>query len=80
MGWVTGVAVYFVIWWLTLFMILPFGVHAQGDSSEGHDPGAPVKPRVITKMLINTVIAAVLWGVVYAIDTYNLITLSAPNS
>ena len=30
MGPVTGTAVYFIIWWLTLFMVLPFGVRAQG--------------------------------------------------
>lgn len=76
MGWVTGTAVYFIIWWLTLFMILPFGVRPQGDSSEGHDPGAPVRPRIFTKMAINSVIAGVLWAIVYAIDTYDLITLS----
>ena len=26
MGLVTGIAIYFVIWWITLFVVLPFGV------------------------------------------------------
>ena len=76
MGWVTGTAVYFVIWWLTLFLVLPWGVHPQGDSSEGHEAGAPTSPRVITKMAINTVVAGVFWAVVFVIDTYDLITLA----
>ena len=34
MGWITGTAVYFVIWWLTLFMILPIGVQRQEDGGK----------------------------------------------
>ena len=26
MAWVTGAAIYFIIWWMTLFLVLPFGV------------------------------------------------------
>ena len=43
MGLITGIAVYFVIWWITLFMVLPFGIERDGDIEEGNDPGAPVK-------------------------------------
>ena len=76
MGWVTGLAVYFIIWWLVLFMVLPFGVQARGDTSEGHDPGAPLKPRILKKMGATTLIAFGLWLIVYFIDRYELITLS----
>lgn len=78
MGPITLAAVYFIIWWMTLFMVLPFGVQPQGDSSEGHEAGAPVKPRIILKMVINSVIAGVLWGIVYAIDRYDLVQLRRP--
>ena len=41
----TVIAIYFLIWWLTLFAVLPWGVRNQEESGEvtpGTDPGAPV--------------------------------------
>ena len=41
----TGFAIYFVLWWLVLFLTLPFGVrsqHEDGEGAPGTDPGAPV--------------------------------------
>ena len=29
MGWVTGLAVYVIIWWLVIFMVLPWGCAAS---------------------------------------------------
>lgn len=58
-------AVYFVIWWVTLFVTLPFGVrsqHEEGGGVPGSDPGAPVKPRMGRKFLWTTFISAVVYG------------------
>jgi predicted secreted protein len=66
----TSVAIYFLIWWIVLFAVLPWGVHAQDDAgAPGTDPGAPRVPRLLAKLLWTTVVAAVVWGlsaVVYA--------------
>ena len=75
MGWITGVAIYFVIWWLVLFMVLPFGVRRHEEPGAGHDAGAPVKPMIFTKMVVTTGIAFAFWLVVYFIDRYDLIAL-----
>jgi predicted secreted protein len=64
------VAVYFVVWWLTLFMVLPFGARSQvdaGDVLRGSEPGAPAVLRLWPKLLATTVLAAVfmallMWG------------------
>ena len=40
-----GIAVYFTMWWIVLFAVLPFGVKSQaesGDVVKGSEPGAPV--------------------------------------
>ena len=69
MGWVTGLAVYFVLWWLVIFMVLPWGnrpVDAE-DAARGHAPSAPRKPRLLIKAATTTVIAGVLWSVVYLV-------------
>ena len=65
------IAVYFVVWWLTFVAVLPIGSHSHHETSAeivaGSDPGAPVKPRLVMKGLITTVLAAaltalLLWG------------------
>ena len=44
MNWTLGLALYFLIWWVTLFAVLPFGVRSQEESgavAPGTGPGAP---------------------------------------
>jgi len=69
MNWVTGLAVYLVLWWLVIFMVLPWGNRPvdQEDIDRGHAPSAPKKPRLLIKVAITTAIAGVLWIVVYFI-------------
>ena len=66
MHWATGLAVYFVLWWLVLFAVLPFGTRpvAEPDSHTGWR-GAPEKPQLGRKALATTLVAAVLWGLLY---------------
>ena len=45
----TAFAIYFVMWWIVLFVTLPFGVrsqHEDGEGVPGTDPGAPVATRM----------------------------------
>ena len=34
MGWPTGLAIYFIIWWTVLFAILPIGLRSQADDND----------------------------------------------
>ena len=80
MGWVSGIAVYFIIWWVVIFAVLPWGVQSAGDGDlvEGQERGAPRNPRIVTKMAVTTVVAAVIWGIVYLIIEYGGISLRQP--
>jgi len=62
----TAVAIYFLIWWVTLFAVLPWGVRNQeesGDITPGTDPGAPARHRVWMKLLWTTLVASVIYGI-----------------
>ena len=62
----TALAIYFVLWWLVLFVTLPFGVrsqHEDGGGAPGTDPGAPVASRMGRKLIWTTVIAAIVYGI-----------------
>lgn len=64
-----GIAIYFVIWWTTLFAILPFGVRTQGEAGDvvpGTPASAPVKPRLLWVVGVNTVVAAVVFLIVWS--------------
>ncbi|QIB35668.1 DUF1467 family protein [Ancylobacter pratisalsi] len=63
MGLTTYIAIYFIVWWVVIFAILPFGVrsqHEDGKVEDGTEPGAPQRPLMLRKVLITSVIAAVL--------------------
>ena len=60
----TALAIYFVIWWITLFLTLPFGVrsqHEDGESVPGTDPGAPVASQMGRKLIWTTAISAIIF-------------------
>lgn len=68
MSLVSSVAIYFVVWWLCLFVVLPFGVKSQletGPVEPGTEPGAPTRPLLLRKVLATTVLAAIIFAGIY---------------
>ena len=69
----TGIMLFVIIWWVVIFAVLPWGVRRQENPEPGHDPAAPAKPMLIRKAVITTVIAAVLWGIVFYLITNDIL-------
>lgn len=68
----SGFAVYFIIWWVTLFAVLPFGMKTQeedGDVTLGTTESAPARPRLVRTIILTTVVAAIIFGVYFLITT-----------
>jgi predicted secreted protein len=62
-----GLALYFVIWWILLFAVLPFGVRSQAEAGEivkGSEPGAPAAPALREKAVWTTLIASTVLVIV----------------
>ena len=76
MSLVFGLAVYLVLWWLTLFMVLPWGVNRVNpdDLLPGEDPGAPAKPQLLKKFIVTTFVSLVFFGIFYLIYESGLIS------
>jgi predicted secreted protein len=58
-----GTALYFVIWWIVLFGVLPFGARSQAEAGEiaaGTEPGAPAAPALREKAIWTTLVASVV--------------------
>jgi predicted secreted protein len=74
-----GLAIYFVIWWIVLFAMLPFGVRTAEEAGEEASPGfaesAPHRPRMLPKMIATTVVSAIVFAGIYAVVVHHVIRL-----
>lgn len=64
MGWATSLAVFFVIWWVMLFTVLPLNIRGQwedGEPDDGTEPGAPVKPQMLRKFVLTTIVSLIVF-------------------
>jgi predicted secreted protein len=74
----TALAIFFLIWWVVLFAVLPFGVrsqHEDGEMPAGTDPGAPVLPRLGRKLLWTTGLAALIFAACYVVYVNHWVSL-----
>ena len=70
MSFTTALAIYFIIWWVVLFAVLPFSVRTQDDDHDvtlGTVPSAPRGPHMLRAILRTTVATAVLMGIFYGL-------------
>ena len=68
MSFISLFAIFFIVWWVTLFAILPVGVTTSGafdERSHGTEGSAPDNPRLGLKMLLTTLIACAIVGLFY---------------
>jgi predicted secreted protein len=74
----TAFAIYFIIWWVMLFAVLPFGVRSQQESGAvvpGSDPGAPAMARFWRPIIWTTVAATIVFALCAVVYSYRLVTL-----
>jgi predicted secreted protein len=74
-----ALAIYFIVWWIVLFAMLPIGVRTTEEAGEKASPGtaesAPHMPNLLPKMLATTVIASVIFAALYAAIVHRVVTL-----
>ena len=78
MGITSALVLFAVLWFLTLFVVLPFRLETQGDRGEvtqGTPQSAPAEINMRRKMKITTIIAFCLWVPLCAIIVTGAITI-----
>ncbi len=73
MGIGTAIAIFFIIWWTTLFITLPFRLNSQaetGNIDPGTEPAAPAKIDLCQRMFYNTLLAGVVFGLYWFVVYY----------
>lgn len=60
-----GLAIYFILWWLSFFIMLPMGAQSLHEADEqgvpGVERGAPKAHKLRLKMLLAAIVAAPIW-------------------
>ena len=75
-GFTFGLAIYGMIWFISLFLVLPFGVKTQdeqGDVEPGSPKSAPHQAAILKKMGYTTILATILFLIVYWVLTTGLL-------
>lgn len=76
---VTGIVLYAIIWFMTLFVILPIRMETQDDTGErvaGTHGSAPTNPNLRKRFLWTTGVAFVVWAVIATIILTGVVTVS----
>jgi len=74
----TILAIYFIIWWVVLFAVLPWGVRSQheaGAIEPGTEPGAPSVHLVWKKLLWTTIVASIVFALAYGAYWFDLVPI-----
>jgi predicted secreted protein len=69
----TGIILYLMLYWLAIFLVLPWGNTPPEDVEVGHSTGAPANPRLKQKFIITAFVAAALWLTVYVLIKIDVI-------
>jgi predicted secreted protein len=67
--------VFVMVWWLVLFMVLPFGAAPPDEIEPGTAPSAPARPRLALKFLLTTLVALVATALILWLINSGLISL-----
>jgi predicted secreted protein len=80
----TAIAVFALIWWVTLFAVLPFGIRSQHEAGPGDepiapgtDPGAPAHFHLGRKLLWTTLVSGVIYAACYVVYVERLVTIDS---
>jgi len=75
MDWFSAGIVFVVVWWLVLFMVLPFGAAPPDEVEPGMASSAPARPRLALKFLITTLIALAATALILWLIDSGLVSL-----
>ncbi|MGH7040089.1 MAG: DUF1467 family protein [Stellaceae bacterium] len=75
MNWFNGIVVYVLVWWVTLFAVLPLWVKPADPDDPAHAAGAPRHPHLARKAAVTSALAAVIWIGIFALINSSALNL-----
>lgn len=75
MNWFNGIVVYILVWWVTLFAVLPLWVRPADPDDPAYAAGAPRHPHLLRKAAVTTALATVIWIGIFALINSSWLSL-----
>ena len=69
----SGIVMYFLIWWTVIFTVLPWRASPSKNPLTGNAASAPDNANLKIKFLITTAISAVVWLVLFLLIHFNVL-------
>jgi predicted secreted protein len=66
---------YFILWFFSLFIVLPFGIKREENPEVGHDTGAPKNPALLKRFLATSLLAFVFWAIFFYVTVIRGFTM-----
>lgn len=73
MSLISAMAIYFIIWWTTLFAMLPFGLRTQAEENNivpGTVASAPAQARIWLAFFRTTIVSCIVFGLFWFVTQY----------
>lgn len=70
---ISAFVVFQIIWWCLFFMVLPIGVQTEENPQKGFAASAPKTFDLKHKIIVTTLISAIIWMIVYLIIANGII-------
>ncbi|WP_265519520.1 DUF1467 family protein [Nitratireductor luteus] len=70
MTWISLAAVFVIIWWIMLFVSLPFGLRTQDEDGEivpGSTESAPRGPHMLKALIRTTILTLIVFAIFYVV-------------
>jgi predicted secreted protein len=78
MGITSAIVLYAIVWFMTLFVVLPLRLTTQGEAGEvvpGTHSSAPADPQLGRKARITTIWATIIWAIIAGTILSGVITV-----
>jgi predicted secreted protein len=65
---ISAFAVFFIVWWIALFAVLPLGLKTQAEAgavTPGTHESAPARPRFLLVIGLTTLISCIIFAFFY---------------
>ncbi len=70
MSWVSIAAIFFIVWWVVLFAMLPVGLRTQDDEKDvtlGTVSSAPRGPHMLKVVIRTTIVSVLIFATFYVL-------------
>tara|TARA_Y100001958_G_C20756974_1_gene238763 strand:- start:75 stop:332 length:258 start_codon:yes stop_codon:yes gene_type:complete len=78
MNYFTLFGIFFILWWIVFFIVLPLNVTTHMDKDidiEGTHGSVPINPNLLYKIIVTTFVTFIILLILIAIFYFNILTI-----